>query len=111
MGWVVLGFQTIEVYGMDDHGHNPLTLESGLVQRISIHFILKGKPYFLNGFSAYWLMIIASDPSTKSKVTTTFQEASQHGLNISRTLAFNDGPGYKTLQIFPGSYDEDVFRV
>ncbi|KAG5044215.1 hypothetical protein JHK87_008130 [Glycine soja] len=52
---------------------------------------------------------MASDPSTISKVTTTFQEASQHGLNVARTWAFNDG-GYKALQISPGYYDENVFK-
>jgi mannan endo-1,4-beta-mannosidase len=55
-------------------------------------------------------MNVASDPSTMSKVTTTFQEASKNGLNLARTWAFNDG-GYKALQISPGSYDEDVFKV
>lgn len=55
-------------------------------------------------------MNIASDPFTSSKVTTTFQEASQHGLNVARTWAFNDG-GYNALQISPGSYNENVFKV
>jgi mannan endo-1,4-beta-mannosidase len=55
-------------------------------------------------------MNVASDPSTMSKVTTTFQQASKNGLNLARTWAFNDG-GYKALQISPGSYDEDVFKV
>ncbi|TKY61594.1 Mannan endo-1,4-beta-mannosidase 1 [Spatholobus suberectus] len=82
----------------------------GFVQRNGTHFFLNGKPHYLNGFNAYWLMNIASDPSTSSKVTTTFQEASQHGLNIARTWAFNDG-GYKALQTSPGSYDENVFKA
>jgi len=55
-------------------------------------------------------MTMASDPSTRAKVTSTFQQASQHGLNVGRTWAFNDGD-YKPLQISPGSYDENVFKV
>ncbi|GAU42291.1 hypothetical protein TSUD_82000 [Trifolium subterraneum] len=100
----------MEVYGKSDHDHNSCTHESGFVQRIGTHFILEGKPYYFNGFNAYWLMMIASDPSTKNKVSTTFQEASKHGLSVARTWAFNDGLGYKALQISPGSYDEDVFK-
>jgi hypothetical protein len=66
--------------------------------------------FLVVGFNSYFLMIAASDPSTMSKVTTTFQEASQNGLNLARTWAFNDG-GYKALQISPGSYNEDIFKV
>jgi len=84
--------------------------KSGFVQRNGTHFVLNGKSLYLNGFNSYFLMNIASDSSTMSKVTTTFQKASQNGLNLARTWAFNDG-GYKALQISPGSYDEDVFRV
>lgn len=84
--------------------------QSGFVQRSGIHFILNGKSLYLNGFNSYFLMNIATDPSTKSKVTTIFQETSKHGLNLARTWAFNDGD-YKPLQISPGTYDEDVFKV
>lgn len=96
------------------HTHSPSTKRlhggGGFVHRNGTRFVLNGKSHYLNGFNAYWLMNVASDPSTRSKVTTTFQEASQHGLNVARTWAFNDG-GYEALQISPGSYDEDVFRV
>ncbi|KAL2345591.1 hypothetical protein Fmac_006876 [Flemingia macrophylla] len=64
------------------------------------------QPYYINGFNAYWLLNLASNPSTSSKVTTAFQQASQYGLNVARTWAFNDG----VLQISPGSYNENVFR-
>nr|KYP57601.1 Mannan endo-1,4-beta-mannosidase 1 [Cajanus cajan] len=83
---------------------------SAFVQRNATHFILNGKPYYLNGFNAYWLMYMASDPSTSSKVTSIYQQASQHGLNVARTMAFNDGT-YRALQISPGSYDETVFKT
>ncbi|XP_052729639.1 mannan endo-1,4-beta-mannosidase 7 [Vigna angularis] len=55
-------------------------------------------------------MTFAADPSTSSKVTTAFEQASQHGLNLARTMAFNDG-GYRALQISPGVYNENVFRA
>ncbi|KAK7278095.1 hypothetical protein RJT34_23120 [Clitoria ternatea] len=84
--------------------------DSGFVQRNGKHFILEGKPYYMNGFNAYWLMLMASDPSTISNVTYAFKLASQHGLTVARTNAFNDGT-YRPLQISPGSYDESVFRA
>ncbi|KAG4170000.1 hypothetical protein ERO13_A12G118650v2 [Gossypium hirsutum] len=55
------------------------------------------------------MMIFASDPSTRNKVTNTFRQASKHGMNIARTWAFNDGD-YMPLQTSPGSYNEDVFK-
>lgn len=70
---------------------------------------MNGKPFYLNGFNAYWMMIFAADPSTKSKVTDAFQEASKYGMNIARTWAFNEGD-YKPLQSSPGTYDEEIFK-
>jgi len=91
-------------------GNSETLFQSGFVQRNGTNFVLNGKRLYLNGFNSYFLMIVASDPSTMSKVTTTFQEASQNGLNLARTWAFNDG-SYKALQISPGSYNEDIFKV
>lgn len=79
----------------------------GFVERKGTHFILNEKPHYVNGFNSYWLMNLASDPSTRSKVTLTFQQASKNGLNLGRTWAFNEG----FLQTSPGSYDENVFKV
>ncbi|AES61539.1 putative mannan endo-1,4-beta-mannosidase [Medicago truncatula] len=90
--------------------HVGANIDAGFVQRKGTHFILNGKTHYVNGFNSYWLTTMASDPSTSSKVTSTFQQASQHGLNVGRTWAFNDG-GYKALQISPGSYDENVFKA
>ncbi|WVZ06541.1 hypothetical protein V8G54_019887 [Vigna mungo] len=80
------------------------------IKRDGTRFFLNGKPHYFNGFNAYWLLTFAADPSTSSKVTTVFQEASKHGLNLARTWAFNDA-GYKALQTSPGIYDENVFRA
>lgn len=99
------------VFFIVQHGNcQSINVGNGFVQRKGTHFILNGKPHYVNGFNAYWLMMMASDPSTRSKVTSTFQQASKHGLNLGRSIAFNDGD-IKPLQISPGSYDENVFRV
>lgn len=82
----------------------------GFVRTKGVQFSLKGYPYYANGFNAYWLMYVASDPSQRSKITAAFQEASRHGLTVARTWAFSDG-GYRPLQSSPGSYNEDMFQV
>ncbi|XP_012571490.1 mannan endo-1,4-beta-mannosidase 7-like [Cicer arietinum] len=83
--------------------------DSEFVKTRGVQLMLNGSPYYANGFNAYWLMYVASDPSQRNKVSSTFQEASNHGLNIARTWAFSDG-GYKPLQYSPGSYNEDMFQ-
>ncbi|XP_020584504.1 mannan endo-1,4-beta-mannosidase 1-like isoform X1 [Phalaenopsis equestris] len=74
-----------------------------------LHFTLNGSLFFSNGFNAYWLMIVASDPSQRDKVSTAFKEASINGLTIARPGAFNDG-GSSALQYSPGSYNEHMFK-
>ncbi|GFQ01308.1 putative mannan endo-1 4-beta-mannosidase 9 [Phtheirospermum japonicum] len=54
-------------------------------------------------------MYMASDPSTRDKVTDTFTQASNCGMNVARTWAFSDG-GYRALQTSPGVYNEDMFK-
>lgn len=75
-----------------------------------VHFLLNGNPYYANGFNAYWLMYVASDPSQRPKVSASFREAAAHGLTVARTWAFSDG-GYRPLQYAPGSYNEQMFKV
>ncbi|KAJ0039782.1 hypothetical protein Pint_28330 [Pistacia integerrima] len=81
----------------------------GFVRNRGVHFLLNGNPYYANGFNAYWLMYIASDPSQRSKVSTAFHEATSHGLTVARTWAFSDG-GYRPLQYSPGAYNEQMFK-
>lgn len=73
-------------------------------------FILNGRPYYANGFNAYWLMYVASDPSQRNKVTSAFEEAVSHGLTVARTWAFSDG-GYQPLQVSFGTYNQQMFQV
>ncbi|GLT92093.1 hypothetical protein SLE2022_099500 [Rubroshorea leprosula] len=74
-----------------------------------VQLMFRGSPFYGNGFNAYWLMYMASDPSQRSKVSLAFQEARQHGLRIGRAWAFRDG-GDRALQYSPGSYNEQVFQ-
>lgn len=73
-------------------------------------FVMNGRPFFSNGFNAYWLMYMASYPAGRSKVSTAFRQASTHGMTVVRTWAFSDG-GHEALQRSPGSYDENMFKV
>jgi len=75
-----------------------------------VQLVLNGRPYYANGYNAYWMMYMASDPSQRNKVSSAFEVAANHGLSIARTWAFSDG-GDKPLQHSPGSYNEDMFLV
>uniref|UniRef100_A0A7N0UFF7 mannan endo-1,4-beta-mannosidase n=1 Tax=Kalanchoe fedtschenkoi TaxID=63787 RepID=A0A7N0UFF7_KALFE len=81
----------------------------GFIRARGVHFMLNGDPYYANGFNAYWLMYIASDPSQRYKVSSAFSQAAAHGLTVARTWAFSDG-GYRPLQYSPGSYNEQMFK-
>ncbi|KAK6150648.1 hypothetical protein DH2020_015580 [Rehmannia glutinosa] len=74
-----------------------------------IHFMLNGSPFYANGFNAYWLMYEASDPSQRPKISAVFRQAASRGLTVARTWAFSDG-GYRPLQYYPGSYNEQMFK-
>lgn len=81
-----------------------------MVERQGKQFIVAGKPFYVNGFNAYWLMLLAADQSTRGKVSDVFRQASSVGLTVCRTWAFNDG-GWRALQKSPSVYDEQVFKV
>ncbi|XP_049935938.1 mannan endo-1,4-beta-mannosidase 6-like isoform X2 [Nymphaea colorata] len=83
--------------------------EWAMVGRKGSQFVVNSRPFYVNGFNTYWLMIFAVDASTKGKVSEIFQQASSVGLSVCRTWAFNDG-GWRALQKSPGVYDEDVFK-
>ncbi|EOA29661.1 hypothetical protein CARUB_v10015594mg [Capsella rubella] len=82
----------------------------GFVSRKGVQFILNGKPFYANGFNAYWLTYEATDPTARYKITHGFENATSRGLTIARTWGFNDGASYRALQTAPGSYDENTFQ-
>ncbi|KAL0929036.1 hypothetical protein M5K25_000976 [Dendrobium thyrsiflorum] len=84
--------------------------ELEMVKTKGNQFVVGGKPFYVNGFNTYWLMILAVDPSMRVKVTDTFRQASAIGLTVCRTWAFNDG-GWRALQKAPFVYDENVFQA
>ncbi|KAL8550169.1 hypothetical protein ACS0TY_008844 [Phlomoides rotata] len=63
----------------------------GFVGTRGSQFVLNGRPFYFNGFNSYWLMYMASDNSTRDKVSETFAQASKYGMNVARTWAFSDG--------------------
>ncbi|KAF3602798.1 hypothetical protein Bca4012_091066 [Brassica carinata] len=93
--------------------YNDLGVEAasrdGFVSRKGVQFILDGKPFYANGFNAYWLTYEATDPATRFKITYAFQNATSRGLTVARTWGFRDG-GYRALQTAPGRYDELTFQ-
>ncbi|GAV71761.1 Cellulase domain-containing protein [Cephalotus follicularis] len=83
--------------------------DDGFIRSEGVQLMLNGSPFYANGFNAYWLMYMASDPSQRNKVSSAFQEAKDHGLTMARTWGFSDG-GYSPLQYSPGSYNEKMFQ-
>ena len=81
-----------------------------MVQKKGNQFAVNDKPFYINGFNTYWLMVFAVDESTRGKVTEVFQQASSVGMTVCRTWAFNDGQ-WRALQKSPSVYDEEVFKV
>ncbi|KAI7745908.1 hypothetical protein M8C21_005536 [Ambrosia artemisiifolia] len=82
----------------------------GFVRTKGTNFVLNGSPFLFNGFNAYWMMNVATNPSERYKVTQVIQDAADAGLYVCRTWAFEDGTAGKALQISPGVYDERVFQ-
>ncbi|XP_038997792.1 mannan endo-1,4-beta-mannosidase 7-like [Hibiscus syriacus] len=62
----------------------------GFIRTRGICFLLNGNPYYANGFNAYWLMFVASDPSERSNVLAAFRDAATHALMVARTGAFSE---------------------
>jgi mannan endo-1,4-beta-mannosidase len=83
----------------------------GFARANETRFTVAGRPFYSNGFNAYWLMYMASNPGDRSKVCETLDQASRLGARLIRTMAFNDGGSNRALQITPGVYNEDTFMV
>ncbi|XP_057513418.1 mannan endo-1,4-beta-mannosidase 6-like isoform X1 [Actinidia eriantha] len=81
-----------------------------MVQTKGSQFVVNDRPFYVNGFNTYWLMMFAVDQSTRGKVGEAFRQASSVGLTVCRTWAFNDGQ-WRALQKSPSVYDEGVFKA
>ncbi|TYI46013.1 hypothetical protein E1A91_D13G076900v1 [Gossypium mustelinum] len=88
----------------------PKGLSLSFVERNGSHFILDGKPLYVNGWNSYWLMAHSMDENSRGRVSVMLQAGAKMGLTVCRTWAFNDG-GYEALQISPGQFDERVFQT
>ncbi|XP_077219646.1 mannan endo-1,4-beta-mannosidase 4-like [Tasmannia lanceolata] len=102
-------FLFLTLMGFQQEPHNQVLAQGSFVKTSETHFLLNGRPFYLNGFNSYWMMPFASDPSQLGNVSSVFQQAQKYGLTVSRTWAFSDG-GYRPLQIKPGSYNEAMFK-
>ncbi|KAK7397046.1 hypothetical protein VNO78_18213 [Psophocarpus tetragonolobus] len=105
---VVIGLMVV-VFKVENVDSENVDENGGFVERRGTNFVVNKRSFYFNGFNAYWLMYMASEASTRGKVTEVMEEAKKHGLTVARTWAFSDG-GYRALQLSPGSYDEKVFR-
>uniref|UniRef100_A0ACD5ZCV4 Uncharacterized protein n=1 Tax=Avena sativa TaxID=4498 RepID=A0ACD5ZCV4_AVESA len=93
--------------GEDDEARSRAA--GGFVRSNGTRFMVGGRPFYSNGFNAYWLMYMGSDPADRSKVIATLDQASRLDATLVRTMAFNDGGSNRPLQISPGVYNEDTF--
>lgn len=82
----------------------------GFVGREGVHFVVDGKPFYVNGWNSYWLMVQSVEETSRPRMNSMFKTAASLGLTVCRTWAFNDGT-YNALQISPGQFDEQVFKV
>lgn len=80
------------------------------VMRSGNTFMLEGRPFYLNGWNSYWLMVNAALADTQPRVDAILRDGAALGLTLCRTWAFNDD-SYLALQTLPGTYDEKVFKV
>ncbi len=63
----------------------------GYVEVEGTHFVLNGLPYYYTGSNTYYLMVYAAEASLRPYVCEVLSEASEMGLKVVRTWAFNDG--------------------
>lgn len=89
---------------------NAFKSSTSFVKTRGSNFVLDGRPVYVNGFNSYWLMVLATDPTDREKVTSVFEQAAAHGLTVARSWAFNDGNTSGALQTSPGVYNEEVFK-
>lgn len=103
VGFIYLSFGDLWI-------NSPGQTNLSFVERNGTQFMVDGRPFYFNGWNSYWMMEHAVDASRKHRIRTILQAGAKMGLTVCRTWAFNDGD-YNALQISPGKFDENVFRV
>ncbi|KAK1319322.1 Mannan endo-1,4-beta-mannosidase 1 [Acorus calamus] len=91
------------------HGVAAVDENQDFVKVRNTHFEVHGRPFYSNGFNAYWLMNLAADPNQRYLVTRAFQVATNPGMAVVRTWAFSEF-GNDHLLRSPGNYNENIFR-
>ncbi|KAH0454011.1 hypothetical protein IEQ34_018335 [Dendrobium chrysotoxum] len=99
-------FMYISIGGFGTHEKES---QLSFVGREGTQFINNGKPFYVNGWNSYWLLIQSVEESNRPRITAMFESAAAMGLTVCRTWAFNDG-AYDALQLSPGKFDERVFK-
>jgi len=85
--------------------------ELAFVTRSGTELAAESAPFYFVGTNNYYLMVYAADPGFRGYVDEVLEDASDMGVTVIRTWAFNDGAAqWNALQLQPGVYDEDVFR-
>lgn len=110
----ILGFASCVLFIYMSFGDLRLNFEEepnmAFVERNGTQFVLEGKPFYINGWNSYWLMVQSVDEYSRPRVRTMLQAGAKMGLTVCRTWAFNDGD-YNALQISPGRFNEQAFKV
>ncbi|XP_077229818.1 mannan endo-1,4-beta-mannosidase 6-like isoform X3 [Tasmannia lanceolata] len=114
----ILSVTAILYLNFGDKIHFPIILwqpKLSFIGTNSSRFVDKGNGefFFVNGWNSYWLMEESVRASSRSKVSEMLRRGAEMGMTVCRTWAFSDGgaDGSVALQIYPGVFDERVFKA
>ena len=91
---------------MSDLGGEPWTM----VQKRGNQSVVNDKPFYVNEFNTYWLMVFVVNQSTKEKVNEVFQQAVSVDLVVCWTWVFN-GDHWRAFRKFLSIYVEEVLKA
>lgn len=94
----------------DIHHTHHADQKLSFVERNGTHFVVDGRIFYVNGWNSYWMMDHAVSMYSKPRIKQILRAGAKMGLTVCRTWAFNDGD-YNALQVSPGQFNEEVFRV
>ena len=91
---------------MSDLGGEPWTM----VQKRGNQSVVNDKPFYVNEFNTYWLMVFVVNQSTKEKVNEVFQQAVSVDLVVCWTWVFN-GDHWRAFRKSLSIYVEEVLKA